>query len=100
MIRASDLIGCELRTDSGERLGRVHDLRAERVSDDWRLTALVLGRTGLSARLVGTGPEPLISGGVVAWEAVTRLEDGLVLVRDGTTAERQDARRRDGSSSP
>jgi hypothetical protein len=86
MIRASDLVGCELRSESGERLGRVHDLRAERVGGDWRLTALVLGRTGLSARLVGTGPAPLISGEVIAWGAVSSLEEGLVVVRDGTTA--------------
>ena len=86
MIRASDLIGCELRTESGERLGRVHDLRAEQVDDQWRLTALVLGGGGLAARLVGTGPDPLISGDLIEWRAVRRLEDGLVVVRGGTTA--------------
>jgi sporulation protein YlmC with PRC-barrel domain len=89
MIRASDLIGCQVQTDSDERLGRVHDLRAERVNDEWRLTGLVLGRHGLSARLVGTGPDPLISGEVVEWKAVRRLEDGLVLVSDGNRAARE-----------
>jgi PRC-barrel domain len=83
MIRASDLIGCELRTESGQQLGHVHDLRAERAGDHWRLNALVLGRRGISARLVGTGPDPLISGEVIAWEAVTGLEVGRVIVRDG-----------------
>lgn len=86
MIRASDLIGCEVRTESRQRLGRIHDLRAERVDDHWRLAALVLGRAGLAARLVGTGPEPLVAGDVIRWEAVTRLSDGCVIVRDGTTA--------------
>ncbi|MEA2141082.1 MAG: PRC-barrel domain [Solirubrobacteraceae bacterium] len=84
MIRASDLIGCELRTESGERLGHVHDLRAERADDHWRLSGLVLGRRGISARLLGTGPDPLISGGVIAWEAVSRLELGCIIVRNGT----------------
>jgi sporulation protein YlmC with PRC-barrel domain len=89
VIRASDLIGCELRTESGQHLGRVHDLRAERAGDDWRLSALVLGRRGISARLVGTGPDPLISGEVIAWEAVTRLEVGRIIVRDGARSMRE-----------
>jgi sporulation protein YlmC with PRC-barrel domain len=89
MIRASDLIGCELRTESGERLGRVHDLRAEREDGEWRLSGLILGRRGLSTRLIGTGPDPLISGEVVDWEDVRRLQDGLVVVTDGTPAARR-----------
>jgi len=84
MIRASDLIGCELRTESGERLGRVHDLRAERTEGSWRLMGLVYGRRGLSARLVGTGPDPTVSGNLIPWEAVSRLEAGTIVVCDGT----------------
>jgi sporulation protein YlmC with PRC-barrel domain len=80
MIRASDLVGCELRTESGERLGRVHDLRAEQTNGEWRLSGLVIGRRGLSARLLGTSPDPLISGEVVDWEDVRSLEDGLIIV--------------------
>jgi sporulation protein YlmC with PRC-barrel domain len=83
MIRASDLIGSELRTESGERLGRVHDLRAERIGDHWRLSGLVLGRRGMSARLVGTGPDPLIGGEVIRWDAVTGFEGGSIIVRVG-----------------
>jgi sporulation protein YlmC with PRC-barrel domain len=82
MIRASDLIGCELRSESGMSLGRIHDLRAERAGDGWRLSELVLGRRGMSARLVGTGSDPLIAGEVIAWESVVKLEDGCVIVRD------------------
>jgi len=92
MIRASDLVGCEVRSESGERLGRVHDLRAERVDGRWRLAALVLGRGGLAARLLGTGHEPLIDGDVIAWDAVTGLDDGRVTVRDGTSAAADSAR--------
>jgi sporulation protein YlmC with PRC-barrel domain len=86
MIRASDLLGCELRTESGERLGHVHDLRAERADHDWRLTGLVLGRRGISARLVGIGPDALIDGEVIGWEAVSRLEVGSIIVRDTSVA--------------
>jgi sporulation protein YlmC with PRC-barrel domain len=82
VIRASDLIGCELRTESGQRLGHVHDLRVERADDDWHLSGLVLGRRGISTRLVGTGADPLIGGEVIAWEAVRRIVDGCVIVRD------------------
>ena len=83
MIRASDLVGRELRTESGRRLGHVHDLRAERAGDDWLLSGLVVGRRGISARLIGTGADPLISGEVIAWEAVTSLDAGCIIVRDG-----------------
>jgi sporulation protein YlmC with PRC-barrel domain len=82
MIRASDLLGCELRTESGEQLGHVHDLRAERAGDGWRLSGLVVGRRGISARLVGTGADPLIGGEVIGWEAVSRLEAGSIILRD------------------
>jgi hypothetical protein len=46
----------------------------------------MIGRTGIVARLVGGGDEPLSRGTVVPWESVTRLEDGLVTVRDDAAA--------------
>ncbi|HST54350.1 MAG TPA: hypothetical protein VLJ42_00445 [Solirubrobacteraceae bacterium] len=83
MIRASDLIGCVLRTESGERLGRVHDLRAHAVSDGWELDGLVIGRGGMAARLIGgdNSPDPMVQGDVIPWRAVTALEHGLITVR-------------------
>lgn len=85
MIRASDLIGCAVRTQSGKRLGRVHDLRAQRVNDGWELVGVVVGRGGMVARLVGTvGPDPLVRGEVIPWQRITALEDGLIVVRDET----------------
>ena len=88
MIRASDLLGCDVRTESGERLGHVHDLRAERGDDHWRLSGLVLGRRGISARLVGTAPDTTVAGEVIGWEAVSRLEAGSIIVRDTPTSAR------------
>jgi sporulation protein YlmC with PRC-barrel domain len=91
MIRASDLIGCEVRTESGERLGHVHDLRAERAGEHWCLSGLVLGRRGMSTRLIGTGADgagPLIRGEVISWAAVSRLEVGSIVVQDGTVPAR------------
>ncbi len=83
MIRASDLIGCELRTQSGKRLGRVHDLRARSISDGWELEGLVIGRAGLATRLIGdNGQAPLVKGDVIPWQSVTAIEDGIVTIRD------------------
>ena len=84
MICASDLIGCELLTESGERLGRVHDLRAEQVNGHWRLTGLLVGRGGIVARLTGTAADPLIDSDLIPWETVNRLGDRVVIVGDDT----------------
>jgi sporulation protein YlmC with PRC-barrel domain len=83
MIRASDLIGCELQTQAGKRLGRVHDLRARSISGGWELEGLVIGRAGIATRLIGeNGPDPLVKGDVIPWHSVTAIEDGLITVRD------------------
>jgi hypothetical protein len=82
MIRASDLIGCVVRTEAGERIGRVHDLRASAVDGGWQLDGLIVGRYGMLARMTGSGPEPLVRGDVIPWNAITSLQDGLVRIRD------------------
>jgi sporulation protein YlmC with PRC-barrel domain len=87
MIRASDLIGCVVVAESGDRLGRVHDLRAHASGDTWLLVGLVVGPRGLAARLAGGDGEPVRAGRVVPWEAVMRLEEGKVTVRDEAAVE-------------
>jgi sporulation protein YlmC with PRC-barrel domain len=82
VIRATDLIGCVVRTESGEELGRVHDLRAHLDGDAWLLMGLVVGRGGLAERFSGSDEDAVSTGEVVAWEAIVRLEDGLITVRD------------------
>jgi sporulation protein YlmC with PRC-barrel domain len=88
MIRASDLIGCDVRTESGEKLGRVHDLRAHESGGEWLLMGIVVGRGGMVARLVtgATGDDPVLEGRVLPWEAVTRLEEGEITVSDAMAA--------------
>jgi sporulation protein YlmC with PRC-barrel domain len=88
MIRASDLIGAAVRSESGERLGRVHDLRAHSApGGGWLLMGIVTGPRGLLARFEGAeGEEAVRAGNVIPWEAITRLEDGLVVVRDEVAA--------------
>ena len=81
MIRASDLFGAVVRTESGDKLGRVHDLRAHFAGGGWSLVGLVVGGGGLRERLVAGGGSTR-GGDVVAWEAITRIDDGLIVVRD------------------
>ncbi len=82
MIRASDLIGCQVRTESGTKLGKVHDLRVRADRDGWLLEGLVIGSGGLVARLVGGDGPAVYEGDIVLWDTVVQLEDGLVTVRD------------------
>lgn len=84
MIRASDLIGCVVHTESGKKIGRVHDLRAKTTDSDCLLTGLVIGRGGMLARLTGGGATagPTHGGDVIPWQAITHLEDGHITVRD------------------
>jgi sporulation protein YlmC with PRC-barrel domain len=83
VIYASDLIGCAVRTEGGKKLGRVHDLRVHASPDGgWALMGLLVGRHGLRARFGAGGDEAVHAGNVIPWEAVTRHEEGLVVVRD------------------
>jgi sporulation protein YlmC with PRC-barrel domain len=86
MIRASDLIGCVVRTESGERVGRVHDLRARAIDGGWQLDGLIVGRGGMLARMTGSGADPLVRGDVIPWSAITALGSGLVRIRDSFDA--------------
>jgi sporulation protein YlmC with PRC-barrel domain len=88
MIRASDLLGAVVRTEGGEKLGRVHDLRAHSPSEgEWLLMGIVVGPRGLLVRFQGGAPDAAVrSGNVIPWEAITRLEEGLVVVRDEVAA--------------
>jgi hypothetical protein len=92
MILASDLIGCVVRTESGSKLGRVHDLRAHRDGDEWLLVGLVVGRGGMVARLGqgegegegegGGGGGSVRTGRVIDWPSIVGLDDGSITVRD------------------
>ena len=84
MIRASDLLGCVVHTESGKKIGRVHDLRAKTTESDCLLIGLVVGRGGMLARLVGGGADagPTRDGDIVPWHAITHLKDGQITIRD------------------
>ena len=86
-MNVSDLLGLAVRTDSGESLGHVHDVRAELGRRSLRVTGLVVGRLGVLERLgigVPDASERLRGDDVVPWSAVVRADRRGVVVRDGT----------------
>jgi sporulation protein YlmC with PRC-barrel domain len=85
-VRLSAILGFEVATESGERLGRVHDLRAELTASSLRVTGLVVGGAGLLERLGIGAPESTLrirAHDVVPWQDVVRLDRRGVVVRDG-----------------
>jgi sporulation protein YlmC with PRC-barrel domain len=94
MIRASDLIGCVVHSESGEKLGRVHDLRAQSDGDGWLLIGLVIGGGGVLARLGATGTVDgaTHAGQVIPWQEIKDLQPGRIIVLDQSEA-LQDSRR-------
>ena len=96
-MRLSDLLGSEVCTESGEKLAHVWDVRAEAVDGGYRLVGLLVGRSALferlglkgwrAAREHGEKTRPNVD--VVPWDAVLRIEHGLIVVRDGTEPQRK-----------
>jgi sporulation protein YlmC with PRC-barrel domain len=87
-MRLSDLLGVEVRTESGKRLGRVYDLRGELTPRTLRVTGLVVGRAGILERLGIGAPQDtsrIRTHDVVEWKEVVRATRGGIVVRDGTS---------------
>ena len=85
-MRVSDLIGVSVRTESGERLGRVHDLRAELTGKTLEVTGVCVGQLGLLERLgIGapTSAARVRTRDVIAWTDVVRADRRGVVVREG-----------------
>jgi sporulation protein YlmC with PRC-barrel domain len=90
-MRLSDLLNRKVVTESGQRLGRVHDLRGELTPGRLRITGLATGKLGILERY-GIGTHG--SGGanqakvhghpITPWQQVIRIRTE-VLVRDQET---------------
>ena len=87
-MRLGELLGREVVTESGERLGHVHDLQGELEEGRLRVTALVAGapgileRFGVGARGKGGARRAKRHGhAAIAWERVVRVGPEVV-VRD------------------
>jgi len=82
-MRLTDLLGAEIVTTSGAKLGRVLDVRVERHGDRYRVEGLVIRGSGIRARLGlsrSRGPQRLRARDVIPWTAVKNCEGGHVLV--------------------
>lgn len=85
MTRVSDLLGTKVHTESGQKLGRVYDLRAELTSRTLRITGLGVGGLALLERLGIGAPESaarIRTTDVIPWSAVIRADRRGVVVRD------------------
>ena len=81
-MRLSELLGLPVRTESGERVGVVRDVRAELRPRSLVVTGVVVGAAGLLERL-GVGGLRHRRAGFVAWGDVVRVDRKGILVRDG-----------------
>jgi sporulation protein YlmC with PRC-barrel domain len=87
-MRLSELLNREVISESGRRLGHVHDVRGELVEGRLRVIGLVAGKPGILERYgVGThgsgGPAQAKVHGhpIIPWDQVVRV-GSKVVVRD------------------
>ena len=90
-MRLSELRGAKIKSLDGERLGRVHEVHAEK----GRVTALVCGTGGFIEKLTAKR-----HGRRIPWECVVRLDKREVIVtpdppqrKPGASRSRQGTRR-------
>jgi sporulation protein YlmC with PRC-barrel domain len=90
----SELLHRQVETESGRRLGHVHDVRAERRNGSLVLTSLIVGRRallehfGIGLGSMRTGTKLRTGANTLPWGAVVRLTSGKVVVEDGTELRR------------
>jgi sporulation protein YlmC with PRC-barrel domain len=87
-MRLSELLNRMVVTESGEQLGRVHDIRGELVGGRLTVTGFCAGKLGILERFgIGThgsgGPKQAKVHGhaTIPWERVVRV-GSQVVVRD------------------
>ena len=78
MRTLSSLQHREVVTESGDSLGRLYDLRADRTERTLTVTGLVAGRRGLLEHF-GVLPR---SSAPIPWNDVVRIEGNRIVVRD------------------
>ena len=84
-MRLSELLRLSVTTESGERLGRVRDVRAELRPRSLKVQGLVVGTVGALERLgigAAQAPERIRSRDVVQWSSVVRADRRGIVVRD------------------
>ena len=86
-MRLSELLGLPVTSRSGERLGRVHDVRAELGERELHITGLVVGTVGILEHFGIGAPRSaarIRTRDVVPWASVARIDRRGVVVEDGT----------------
>jgi sporulation protein YlmC with PRC-barrel domain len=83
----SSLIGREIVTDAGRRLGECHDVRGELTSSSLRVTGLVVGTRGWLEHFgigaqASASPLRVKDRDTVPWEAILHIEGKRIVVRD------------------
>jgi sporulation protein YlmC with PRC-barrel domain len=81
----AELLGTEVRTESGRHLGHIHDVRALLRPRSVTVTGLVVGKLGVLERLGVGAPESSgkkLHRDVVPWRSVVRADRWGVVVRD------------------
>jgi sporulation protein YlmC with PRC-barrel domain len=91
-MRLSELLNRNVVSESGQQLGRVHDVRGELVGGRLRLTGLVAGKLGILERYgIGThgsgGPGQAKVHGhpIILWERVVRVGSEVVIRDESPT---------------
>jgi sporulation protein YlmC with PRC-barrel domain len=88
-IRMSELLRSRLVTSSGSDLGRIWDVRAERltelpderVNEAWRVIGLITGRMGWKERIgLSSEGDPSAGEAFTAWTSVLEIGSGRVIV--------------------
>ena len=84
-MKLSDLLGVQVRTESGETVGKVRDLRAELTPRTVRVSGVVVGGLGRLERLGIGAPKSaarIRTKDVIPWTAVVRADARGIVVRD------------------
>jgi sporulation protein YlmC with PRC-barrel domain len=89
-MRLSELLHREVHTESGRKLGHVHDVRAELRGDRLLVTGVIVGRHailehfGIGHAEGSSAPKRRTKAHVVPWSSVVRLAPGVLVVQDDT----------------
>jgi sporulation protein YlmC with PRC-barrel domain len=91
-MRLTDLRGKHVRSLDGKKLGRVHDVHA----DKGQVTALMCGAGSLIERLTAKQ-----HGRRIAWEQVVKIDDRAIVIapKPSASRNRQGTRRSSGQQS-
>ncbi len=91
-MRLSELLGRDVVSESGQRLGRVREVRGELMEGRLRIVGVVAGRLGILERYgIGThgsgGPSQAKVRGypIIEWDRVVRVGPQVVVRDEGSS---------------